>query len=219
MGRLLEGPPQGRLQRNDRCEQNPAYEFPLHDILRGMNNKSTAALLAGFLVFLSAGCGGTVIKTYTRPEAPWQGIQRFAVVPFNLPSENPVERQLITQLFATELHRHGFTDLVEVPLDSPVGLTSVDVTAVGKDYGVDAVFTGSVDEMRGTVVYVRLQDAATEDVLWSGTYALGTRSEYFSFKTQQQQLQRAFEKLARELAQAQAGTKPAPRRKKFFFLF
>ena len=166
-----------------------------------MKNKFTAALLAGFVVFLSAGCG-TTVKTYTRAEAPWAGIQRYAIVPFNLPSENPVERQLITQLFATELHRHGFTELVEIPLDNPLALTSANVKQVGRDYGVDAVFIGSVDEMRGTVVHVRLQDAATEDVLWSGTYTLGTRAEYFSFKTQQQRFQRAFEKLVSELTEA-----------------
>ncbi len=166
-----------------------------------MKNTFTATLLAGFLIFFFSGCGAT-LKTYSRPEAPWEGIQRFAIVPFNLPSENPVQRQLATQLFAAELRRSGFLDLVEIPLDSPIGMTSVDVKAVGRDYGVDAVFVGSVDDMRGTVVHVRLQDAATEDVVWSGTYTLGTQAEFFSLKTQQQHFQRAFEKLVEDLAAA-----------------
>jgi TolB-like protein len=146
------------------------------------------------------GCG-TVIKTYTKPQAPWGALQRFAVMPFGLPSENPVQRQLVTQLFAETLRNAGFIDLVEVPIESPMG-PAVDIKTVGKTYQVDGVFSGFVDDTRGTVVHIRLQDAATEEVVWSGTYTLGPRSEFFSFKTQQQNLQRAFHRLVNRLVEA-----------------
>ena len=53
-----------------------------------------------------AGCGISV-TSYVRPEAPWNLIKRVAVVPFQLPSENPVQRQLVTELFTEELQGHS----------------------------------------------------------------------------------------------------------------
>lgn len=159
------------------------------------------AILLGLIVALASGCGAT-LKSYVKPEAPWGSLNRFAVVPFNLPSENPVQRQLVTQIFSEELRRAGFSELSEVPLESPVGTSIVDLKAIGRNYGVDGVFSGSVDDTSGTVVHVRLQDVATEELVWSGTYTLGTRPEFFSLKTQQQHFQRAFQRLVGDLSDA-----------------
>lgn len=153
---------------------------------------------------LAAGCGGAMLKSYSKSDAPWGVIGRVAVLPFELPSENPVQRQLVGNLFAEELRRSWPREITEVPLSSPIGSGLMDVKQIGKQYRVDAVFSGSIDDSQGTVVHVRLQDAATEDLLWSGTYTLGGRAEFLSMSTQQQQFQRAFRMLVRRFIRQSA---------------
>ena len=164
------------------------------------------------ITLLTAGCGGASVKSYHKSDAAWATIQHVAVLPFELPSENPVQRQLIGNLFAEELRRRWPAEITEIPLSSPVGSGLMDVRQVGKQHRVDAVFSGSIDDTHGTVVHVRLQDAATEDLLWSGTFTLGVRAEFFSFATQQQQFQRAFRALVRRFV-SQAHVRSAPRAK------
>ena len=141
---------------------------------------------------LAAGCGGATLKSYTKPDAPWGVINRVAALPFELPSENPVQRQMVGNLFAEELRRSWPREVVEVPISSPVASGLMEMKQIGKQYRVDAVFSGSIDDAQGTVVHVRLQDTATEELLWSGTYTLGSRAEFLSLATQQQQFQKAF---------------------------
>ncbi len=157
------------------------------------------ALLLGFVWIgvLASGCGPS-LTMYVKPEAPWGLIKRVAVLPVVVPSENPVDRTLSTQLFSEELRKAGRLEVVEVPVDSPVGSGVWDLKRVGKDYQADAVISASVDDVRGTVIHMQVQDVATEDLLWSGTYLLGMRSEFFSFKTQQQKLQRGFKTLVKK---------------------
>lgn len=159
-----------------------------------MSVKRTQMLPWVLIAVLAAGCGASV-KSYHKGDAAWGTITRVAVLPFELPSENPVQRQLVGNLFAEELRRKWPSEVTEVPLASPVGTGLMDVQQVGRQYRVDAVFSGSIDDTHGTVVHVRLQDAATEDLLWSGTFTLGGRAEFFSLSTQQQQFQRAFRSL------------------------
>lgn len=164
-----------------------------------------ARRLGVFLAFvpvisLAAGCGVS-ISSYVKPQAPWGMIKRVAVLPFQLPSENPVQRQLVTELFSEELRRASRVEVVDVPLTSPVGSGAADLREVAKAYKVDGVITGSIDETHGTVIHVRVVDVATEDLLWSGTYLLGTRAEFFSFRTQQQQFKRGFKRLVDRLAE------------------
>ncbi len=161
------------------------------------------AIALGLVVGLASGCGAT-LKSYVKPEAPWGSLKRFAVVPFNLPSENPVERQLVTQIFSEELRRSGFSELTEVPLESPVGTSIVDLKAIGKKYGVDGVFSGSVDDSKGTVVHVRLQDVATEELVWSASYTFGPWLDYVVPRSSQQKFRRVLSKLLRELEMARA---------------
>ena len=152
-----------------------------------------AQMLPWVLITLfAAGCGGATVKSYNKPDAPWGLIRHVAVLPFELPSENPMQRQLVGNLFSEELRRRWPAEVTEVPLSSPVGSGLVDAKQIGRQYKVDAVFSGSIDDTQGTVVHVRLQDAATEDLLWSGTYTLGGRAEFFSLSTQPQKFQRAF---------------------------
>lgn len=160
--------------------------------------KAGERLLAVFLAALISGCG--TVSTYSKVGAPWGSIQRVAVLPFSTPTENPVRRQLVTQLFAEELRKIGISDVVEVPLSGPVG-GAPSIQEVAQQYQVDGVFSGSVDETQGTVVHVRLQDAATAEVIWSGTALLGVAGEFFSLRTQQQQVQRQFKRLAKEVAE------------------
>ena len=148
---------------------------------------------------LASGCGASV-TTYVKPEAPWGVIKRVAVLPFAIPSENPADRTLTTQLFSEELRKSGRVEVVEVPLDSPAGSGAWGLKRIGKDYQADAVVSGSVDDTRGSVIHMQVQDVATGDLLWSGTYLLGTRAEFFSFKTQQQKLQRGFRWLVNRFA-------------------
>ncbi len=173
--------------------------------------KRTQVLSWALIVLLAAGCGASV-KSYRKSDAAWAAIQHVAVLPFELPSENPVQRQLIGNLFAEELRRKWPAEVTEIPLSSPVGTGLLDVRQVGKQHRVDAVFSGSIDDTHGTVVHVRLQDAATEDLLWSGTFTLGVRAEFFSLSTQQQQFQRAFRALVRRFV-SQAHVQAAPRPK------
>ncbi len=159
-------------------------------------------LMGGVLAFvglLLSGCGSS-LTTYVKPDAPWATIQKTAVLPFTLPSENAVHRQSVTQLFTAELRRIGFTDVVDVPL-RPTAIEPLNPGAIAKEYQVDAVFAGSVDDSsQGTVIHVRLIDAATGEILWSATDLLGIGSEYFSVKTVQQQLQRRFRRMARKFS-------------------
>ncbi len=172
--------------------------------------KSSLMRVMGSLVLLAAvvgmvaGCGST-ISTYSRPNAPGGSVQKVAVLPFSLPSENPTRRQLVTQLFAEELRRIGLVEVVEVPLDSPIGGVP-SLQEVAKKYQVDAVFSGSVDDSQGTVVHVRLHDAATGEVLWSGTYLLGVGPEFFSLRTQQQQFQKSLHRIATEISNARGSS-------------
>lgn len=169
-----------------------------------VQRKALVLLILGVVAGISAGCGASV-SSYVKPGSPWSVIKKAAVLPFQLPSENPVQRQLTTELFSEELRRAGVVDVVDVPLSSPVGTGLGDVKQVGKDYQADAVITGSVDETHGTVIHVRVHDVATEDLLWSGTYLLGTRAEFFSLNTQQQQFKRGFKKLVEQLVEETYG--------------
>ena len=149
--------------------------------------------------FLGSGCGVST-TSYLKPEAPWGAIKRVTVLPFTLPSENPVQRELVTKLFCEELRNNIPIEVVEVQISSPVGSGVWDVKRIGKDYQADAVISGSVDDSSGTTIHVQVRDAATEELLWSGTYLLGMRAEFFSFKTQQQHLQRGFRWLVKKFS-------------------
>jgi TolB-like protein len=164
-------------------------------------------LLGIFFVAMVSGCGASV-SSYVKPDAPWSAVRRVAVVPFELTSENPVQRQLTTQLFSEELRKADVVDVIDVPLSSPVGSGVEEIGQVAKTYKVDAVVSGSVDETYGTVIHVRIHDVATEELLWSGTFLLGTRAEFFSLRTQQQQFRRGFSRLVSKFVdQTYGGTK------------
>lgn len=154
-------------------------------------------LMVAGVMSMAAGCGASV-SSYVKPGASWSVIKRVAILPFQLPSENPVQRQLVTELFSEELHRASVAEVVDVPLSSPMGSGLEDLRQVAKGYKVDAVITGSIDETHGTVIHVQVQDAATDDLLWSGTYLLGIQAEFLSFRTQQQQFKRGFERLVKQ---------------------
>ena len=158
------------------------------------------ALLLGLALagFLASGCSSAT--TYVKPEAPWGAIKRVAVLPFSIPSENPVDRTLTTQLFAEELRKSGRVEVVEIPLESPLYSGVWDLKRIGKEYQADAVVSGSVDDTREFVIHMQVQDVATEDLLWSGTHLLGIRAQVFSFKTQQQKLRRGLRWLVNRFA-------------------
>ena len=154
---------------------------------------------------LSSGCGAS-LSSYVKPEAPWGAIKRVAVLPFTLPSENPTQRELATKLFSEELRKTGRVEVVEVPLASPLGSGVWDIKQVGKEFQADAVMSGSVDDTLGLAMHLQVHDVATEELLWSGTYILGARSEFFSFKIQQQKFQRGFRWLASKFASDSAAS-------------
>ena len=164
-----------------------------------MRNK-TWVLMLSLMAFSTSGCGAS-LSSYVKPEAPWGAIKRIAVLPFNLPTENPMQRELFTHLFSQDLRNLTSIEVVEVPLqNSPMETGLSNIQQVGKQYQADAVLSGEVDETHGTVIHVRVQDAATEDLLWSGTFILGTRAEFFTVRTQQQQFEKGFEALADRFA-------------------
>ena len=163
-----------------------------------MNRTSVDIMGVVFVGLVLSGCG-TSLTTYVKPEASWETIQKTAVLPFTIPSENVIRRQSVTQLFTAELRRVGLNDVIEVPLKNPMGeLPSPE--AAGKEYQVDAVFSGSIDEAQGVVIHIRLIDVATSEILWSATDLLGVGSEFFSLKTQQQQIQKRFRRMARDFS-------------------
>ncbi len=161
--------------------------------------KKTRYLIIGMLAISTSGCGAS-LTSYVKPEAPWATIKRIAVLPFNLPSENPVQRELASHLFSQELRSATEIEIVEVPLSNPLVSEQLDIKKVGSQFQVDAVLSGAVDETHGTVIHIRIQDAATEELLWSGTYVLGTRAEFFSVRTQQEQFQRGFKRLVEQFS-------------------
>ena len=166
-------------------------------------------LVSGLVLigFLSSGCGAS-LSSYVKPEAPWGVIRRVAVLPFTLPSENPAQRELSTKLFCEELRKTGRVEVVEVPLSNPLGSGVWDVRQVGKQFQADAVMSGDVDDTLGLAMHLQVHDVATEELLWSGTYILGARSEFFSFKTPQQKFQRGFRWLARRFASNSGSAAP-----------
>lgn len=164
---------------------------------------ATRSVVGGLLLFSFAGCSGTTIKSYVKQDGPWDVIQRVAVLPFETPTENVTRRNLVTHIFTQELRNAGVPEVIEVPLSDPMGMVP-DLKEVASQYEVDAVFFGSIDETYGTVVHVRLLDAATSDVLWSATYLLGARAEFFSMKTTEQRYQRAFARLIQKFVRETA---------------
>ena len=71
-------------------------------------------------------------------------------------------------------------------------------------FGVKTEFVGNTDWYKSCIIsfmyllflfHLRVLDVATEELLWSGTYLLGARAEFFSFKTQQQKLKQGFKRL------------------------
>jgi len=159
--------------------------------------KTAWVLLIGLFGTVASGCGVSV-SSYVKPEAPWGIIKKVAVLPFQLPSENPVQRQLATELFSEELRKAGVVEVIDIPLSSPVGSGVEEIADVGKNYKVDAVVTGSIEEFKGTAIHVRMHDVATEDLLWSGSYLLGTWGEFFGLNTQQQKIRRGFKRLIKQ---------------------
>ena len=170
-----------------------------------MRNRVLVSGLA-LIGFLSSGCGASV-TSYIKPEAPWGVIRRVAILPFVLPSENPAQRELATKLFAEQLRKTARWEVVEVPLSSPLGGVW-DIKQVGKAYQADAVISGDVDDTLGLAMHMQVHDVATEELLWSGTYILGARSEFFSFKIQQQKFQRGFQWLADKFASESGAAAP-----------
>ena len=147
---------------------------------------------------LLAGCGAAV-NSYVRPQTAWDTIQRVAVLPIASPSENPVRRQQMTQLFSAELRQTGLEEVVEVDSISPLGILP-NVEEVGQAYEVDAVFSGSADQIEGLSVQCQLHDAATGDLIWSASYLAGGGSEIYSRKTARQRVQLAFRQIASDFA-------------------
>ncbi len=205
----------GRLRQRSLAEQNPAYRSPLRFLERWflkevfpLRNRSLIAGLA-LIGFLSSGCGAS-LSSYIKPGAPWGVVRRVAVLPFNLPSENPAQRELTTKLFCEELRKTGRVEVTEVPLASPLGSGVWDLKQIGKEFQADAVITGSVDDTLGLAMHMQVHDVATEELLWSGTYILGARAEFFSFKIQQQKFQRGFRWLANKFASDTGSAAPQP---------
>ena len=149
-----------------------------------------------------SGCGAS-ITTYVRPDTSWDTIGRVAVVPLMLASENPVRREQLTQLLATELRKSGFLEVVEVSVASPLGILPT-IEEVAKTYEVDAVVSGSVDEAQGTSIQLSINDALTGELLWSSSYLLSVGPEFFSTKTPQQKMQRAFRSLIKRYSRTVA---------------
>ena len=145
----------------------------------------------------SAGC--TAMSTYTKPDAPWRTIQKVAVLPFSLALDNSARQQLVTQLFAEQLRKTGLFEVTEVPPPNPAVVPPT-LQEIAKQYEVDGVFTGSVDDSQGTIVHIQLHDPATQEILWSGTYSMGVGSEFFSLRTQEQQFERSIRKIVHQLS-------------------
>lgn len=161
---------------------------------------AAVVLMLGFTVVSAAGCASSA-NYYTNPETQWTAIQRVGIMPFTLAFDNPVRRQVVTQLFAEELRRTRVVEVVEVPEEDSSRAVSVPtLEEVAAKYQVDAIFTGAVDDSQGAVVHVQLHDPATKDIVWSGTYSLSVGAEYFSLRTQQQQFQKSIRKLVRQFA-------------------
>ena len=148
---------------------------------------------------LVLGSGCAVMSTYTKPDAPWRTIQKVAVMPFSMALDNATRQQMVTQLFAEQLRKTGLFEVVEVPTPNP-SLVPPTLQEIAKQYEVDGVFTGSVDDSQGTIVHIQLHDPATQEILWSGTYSLGVGSEFFSLHTQEQHFQQSIRKIVRELS-------------------
>jgi TolB-like protein len=161
------------------------------------------------VIGLLGGCSGGRHTTFLHPEYNFAYVERVAVVPFeNLTSDQGAGARG-TRLFVSELLATEAFDVVEpgevsralgqVGTLRTAELTTEQVTALGKDLGVQGVILGSIDESatlqsgsaRENVVTLTLRMVETETGatvwsttqtekgrgFWSGLFGTGGKSE------------------------------------------
>ncbi len=136
------------------------------------------------LVALASACRSSRQTAFLHENADLGAIQKVAVLPFENMSSERTAADKVQKIFYLELLALRVFDVAEPgataravrPQDVP-NLTPADFQRIGKDLGVDAVFTGSVvdfaEARSGTTpspevtVQLRLVECGTGSTIWS----------------------------------------------------
>lgn len=147
------------------------------------NRRLLAAISAAFLMAL-AGCRTTHQTQYLHENADLGSIQKVAVLPFDNVSAERAAGDKVQKIFQLELLSLDVFEVVEpgaaarvVRAPEVANLTPADFQRIGKELGVDAVFTGSiVDFAEGrsgntptpeVTIQLRLVECGTGSTIWS----------------------------------------------------
>ncbi len=152
-----------------------------------------AGLFSAAFFMLAAGCSsGGGARNFVRPDYDISSIRKIAVLPFeSLATNNEHAGESIRKVVTTELLIKGYevVEPGEVARELTAmkvsfrSLTSEDFRKIGRNLGVDAVMTGSVESYRIspglTVQYpdvaigLRLIGAASGAIVWSVVHSSG----------------------------------------------
>ena len=128
-------------------------------------------IVAGVLVLAVA----SYILLFRKTATPSTEIKSLAVLPLQNSSGDSSQDYFadgMTESLITDLARFGALRVTSRPLVMPYKNTSKSVPEIGRDLNVDAVLKGSVQRSGAQVtVAVQLINAATNQNLWSNTYA------------------------------------------------
>jgi len=127
--------------------------------------------VAGVLVLAVA----SYILFFRKTATPSTEIKSLAVLPLQNPSGDSSQDYFadgMTESLITDLARIGALHVTSRPLVMPYKNTSKSAPEIGRELNVDAVLKGSVQRSGAQVrVAVELINAATNQTLWSNTYA------------------------------------------------
>ena len=136
------------------------------------------------LLGLTSGCRSAGQTAFLHENADLGAIQKVAVLPFENMSSERTAGEKVQKIFYLELLSLRVFDVAEPgatsravrPQDVP-NLTPADFQRIGKELGVDAVFTGSVVDFAETrsgatptpevTVQLRLVECGTGSTIWS----------------------------------------------------
>lgn len=120
-----------------------------------MPNKTIAALLLGLALLAAAGCGSAPVS-YVSDDVDFSFIRTAAVAPFSNLSADRFAAERLESVFLAELLTYQGLRVVdtgevhqawnELRLGGEATLTQEQIIALGQRLGVDAVFTGTVEE-------------------------------------------------------------------------
>ena len=142
------------------------------------------AVVAAVLLLIAAGCRTSRQTSFLHENADLGAIQKVAVLPFENISSERTAGEKVQKIFYLELLSLRVFEVAEpgasariVRVSEVPNLTPADFQRIGKELGVDAVFTGSVVDFAETRsgmtptpevnLQLRLVECGTGSTIWS----------------------------------------------------